>query len=358
MSEPGARRAGPWLLALLVLALPLLLLASLRVGPTTSTTWGDTLQGVLAVLGLAEPLDGAAQVIVELRLWRTLTTAGVGAALAYAGGLVQGLFRNGLAAPSVLGVTGGASLGATLAILALGGGGARLMGLADAGPATVLVPLAGFVGAATAVLVVFLLAAPGGRLSVPTLLLTGVAVNTAIAGLLSLISSLILDDWAVSRAVLSWTFGTLDDRSPYHVLTVWSGLVAAAAVLPFVSWELDLLQGGEDDAAALGVHTGRVRLLCVGAAALAAASAVAVAGQIAFVGLVVPHLCRLVVGRGHRRLLPTCLLGGMVFLLSLELLNHGLLGDRALQPGVVMSLVGGPFFLALLLWHRREVETW
>jgi iron complex transport system permease protein len=354
----ASRRSAKPLAYALVVALPVLLLLSLRVGATGVVDLASALQACLSLLGLADPLPGVHQTILELRLWRTLTTAGVGAALALSGALVQGLFRNGLAAPSVLGVTGGASLGATLAILVLGGSGPALMGVADSGAATLLVPVFGFVGALAAVALVAALAAPGGRLSVPTLLLMGIAVNTCIAGLLSLISSLMLDDWEVSRAILSWTFGTLDDRTGYHALTVWIGLAVAATAIPLVAWELDLLQGGEDDAASLGVNTKRVRVLCIGAASLSAAAAVAVAGQIAFVGLVVPHLVRLLAGRGHRALLPLSLAGGMAFLLALELANHWLLGSSALQPGVAMSLVGGPFFIGLLVFNRREIDSW
>ncbi|MCB9897180.1 MAG: iron ABC transporter permease [Planctomycetes bacterium] len=347
------------LAATLLLLVPLLMLLSLRVGSAGLSDLPTLLRGVLGALGLGDGgLDASQQAIVELRLWRVLTTAGVGAALGLSGALVQGLFRNGLAAPSILGITGGASLGATLAILLLSGYGGALVAVQDAGVLTLLVPLFGFVGALVTVLVVLLLASPGGRISVPSLLLTGIAVNTCVAGLLSLLSSLVLEDWEVSRAVLAWTFGTLDDRAPAHAGTVWLCLAVAASVVPFVAWELDLLQGGEDDARSLGVSTARVRALVVGAAALSAASAVAVAGQIAFVGLVVPHIVRQFAGRAHAAVLPISLLAGADFLLGVDLLNRWLLGAAHLPPGVVMSLVGGPFFLVLLALNRREVETW
>lgn len=354
----------------LVLALPLLVLLSVRVGVTGVLDLSQTIEGVAAALGLGAPLAERSQVIVELRLWHALTAAGVGGALALSGVFIQGLFRNGLAAPSVIGVTGGATLGASAAILLMSGyGPAFLTAAADphgpalatlrhAGLLTLMVPAFGFVGAVGVVFLVAALSSRAGRVSVPTLLLTGIAVNTCIAGVLSLVSSLVLDDWDVSRAIYVWTFGTLADRSVYHVLTVWSGLALAVAVVPFVAWELDLLAGGEEDASSLGVDVKKVRLLSIGAAALAAASAVAVAGQIAFLGLVVPHLLRMLSGARHRSLLPLAIPGGAVFLVGIELLNHAFLANHALRPGVVMSLVGGVFFLCLLGFNRREVDQW
>jgi iron complex transport system permease protein len=353
----GSVRRASLCALLLAAALPPLVLVSLRTGAAGDQPAAVLWQGCCAAFGWAEPLDGPLQVIVELRLWRALVTAGVGAALAFAGALLQGLFRNGLASPSVLGVTGGASLGATLAILVIGGGAPALISV-DATPASALVPAAAFVGAAGAVTLVVLLAGAGGRISAATLLLTGIALNTVLAGVLALLSALALQDWEVSRAILSWSFGTLDDRSFGHVRTVWLGLLPALAVVPFVGWELDLFQAGEDDARSLGVRTARVRALCILASSLATAAAVAVAGQIAFVGLVVPHLVRLLAGRAHRPLLLLSPLAGAVFLLGVECGQRAVLREHALPPGVMLSLIGGPYFLVLLWWHRRELDTW
>jgi iron complex transport system permease protein len=157
---------------------------------------------------------------------------------------------------------------------------------------------------------------------------------------------------------MSWTFGTLDDRSPYHAALVWGGVGVTLALLPLVAYELDLFAGGEEDALALGVNVARVKVLSLIGAALAAASAVAVAGQIAFIGLIVPHLVRLVVGPAHRRLLPLALLGGAVFLLGADLVRGALFAGTNLQPGVIMSILGGPFFLFLLVRNRKVVEGW
>jgi iron complex transport system permease protein len=295
---------------------------------------------------------------VELRIWRALTAAAVGAGLALSGGLIQGMFRNGLASPSLLGVTGGASLGAAAAILLVGGYAPRLVLESGAGAGALLIPLFGFLGALGAVALVSYLASSRGRISVTTLLLVGIAVNMCIAGIFAAIQSVSLENWEVSRAIMAWTFGTLDDRSAVHAATAGGGLLIATLVIPFVALELDLFKGGEEDAQSLGVDTGRVKLLCLVGAALSASAAVAVAGQIAFVGLVVPHLVRLTTGSAHRTLLPLCVLGGAVFLLGTDLLQRAVLGEGAMQPGVMMSLVGGPFFMLLLIRHRREVGAW
>lgn len=341
------------------------LLASLAVILTLSicagSTWlepGVVFRGLLALAGGGAPLDEPLQTIVELRAWRALTAGGVGASLALSGGLIQGLFRNGLASPSLLGVTGGASLGAAIAILLVGGYAPRLVLETGAGVGALLIPVFGFIGALGTVALVAFLASSRGRISVTTLLLVGIAVNMCIAGVFAAIQSISLENWEVSRAIMAWTFGTLDDRSAIHTATAAGGLLLAAAVIPFVGLELDLFKGGEEDAQSLGVDTGRVKLLCLAGAALAASTAVAVAGQIAFVGLVVPHLVRLTSGSRHRALLPLCIVGGAVFLLGTDLLQRALLGEGAMQPGVMMSLVGGPFFMVLLVRHRREVGGW
>ncbi len=356
-----SRLTGGRLGVALVLALPLIVLASVRFG-TTDAVQGlaSVMRGSAAALSLCDPLpDASQQWIVSLRLWRALTAAGVGAALGLSGALVQGLFRNGLASPSVLGITGGASLGAVCAVLVVGGYGPRLV-WTDPGRTSgmLIVPLCAFVGALGAGGLVYALSSTAGRVSIPALLLIGIAINTLTGGVLQLIQVLLIGDWEVSRSILAWTFGTLDDRSGWHVATVWSGCLLAAAVVPYVAWELDLMQGGIEDAQALGVHTTRVRVLALCAAALSASAAVAVAGQIAFVGLVVPHVVRMLSGVTHRTLLPLSALFGAAFLLTADLAQRALLRQYALQPGVMMSLVGGPFFVYLVWRKRREIGLW
>lgn len=357
---PAARRTRRALRAAAVLGLLLAIgvVGSVCVGSTGAWPLGRSLQGVLATLGLAEPLSPGQQTIVGLRLSRSLAALGVGAALALSGGLLQGVFRNELASPSVIGISSGAGLGASLAILALGGF-LPLQALGDFGMgASLLVTGSAFAGALLVGVLVATLSMRGGRVSVPTLLLVGIALNAMIGGLVTAIQAYVLDDADTIRALMSWSFGSISDRSSSQVGLVFVALALALVALPFVARELDLFAGGEDDARALGVDTTRVKIVALAAAALLAAAAVSVAGQIAFLGLVVPHLLRLTVDRSNTVLLPMCLLGGPLFLLGTDLIQRLVLGDRYLPPGVLMSLLGGPFFLFLLLRNRSGIRGW
>lgn len=330
----------------------------MREGASGAFGWGELWRALGACVGLDEPLDGQRQTIARLRLLRALTAGGVGASLALAGAYLQGLYRNALASPSVVGVTAGSLLGGSLAIAVLGGFGPSLALGASGLAAPLFVTLCAFVGAVATSLFVLWLASSGGRLSVPTLLLAGIAANVFIAGALAALQQLTLSDYEVSRAILSWTFGTLDDRAGWQVGLVWSTLALAALAIPFVARELDLFAAGEEDALALGVRVQWVKVGVLLAAALATSAAVSVAGQIAFVGLVVPHVVRRSCGPAHGSLLPLSMGAGAVFLLGCDVLQRAVLGAFALQPGVLMSLIGGPFFLWLLLRQRRELSSW
>jgi heme transport system permease protein len=358
MTGPNRRIAPSLLGAGLCLALAVLAFLSVRVGSTGFLSVRETLEGLGSALGLAAPRATPEQAILELHLWRTLVAIGVGAGLALSGALLQGVFRNGLASPAIIGVTSGAGLGASVAILIVGGYGSSVLLESLGGDAAALVTLLAFGGALAVCAIVTALSTTGGRISVPTLLLTGVAMNLLAGGILAAIQSFALQDLYVAQAILTWTFGTLDDRTGYQAAIVWGGVALAAAAIPFVALELDLFAGGEEDAQTLGVNPTRVKLVALAASALAAAVAVAAAGQIAFVGLVVPHLVRLLTGASHRSLLLLCLVGGPVFLLGCDVLQRWLLGSAALQPGVLMSLIGGPFFIYLLYRNRSTLRGW
>jgi iron complex transport system permease protein len=341
----------------LVFAIPALLLGQLLVGPDRFLSLAELFGGGDTPPDVGQPV---AQ-LVQLRLPPAVNTAAVGASLGLSGALLQGLFRNGLAAPSLIGVTSGAGLGATLATLVLGGYASFLGATTFAARfAPYLVSLSAFVCALAITLSILALAAGAGRgrISAANLLLVGVATNACLASAFAAIQALIKEDYEVGRAVLEWTFGRLDDRAWFHAGIATLGLVPGIAAIPFVATELDLLAGGEDDARTLGVSVDRVRAITLGAAAWTAACAVSAAGQIAFVGLMVPHFVRLLVGSSHRRVLWLAPLVGAVFLLGTDLLLKVLLdGRRQLPPGVMTSLLGAPFLVFLLLRGRRSGEA-
>lgn len=360
----GSRREIQYLPArrvALVLASLLLVFAlgSLGMGASTRIGLPEALRGGLASLGLGEPLPGSLQTIAQLRVYKLLTTIGVGAALALSGALFQGVFRNQLASPSIIGVSAGASLGASLMIILLSGAGSSFFLVERlAGAAPFWISLAAFAGALVSTLVVTMFATTGGRISVPTLLLAGIAVNAIVGGAIAAIQRFAVEEADLMRALMTWTFGRLEDRSGYHVVTIWCGLAIAFLLVPRVASELDLFASGEEDAQSLGVNTGRVKAIALVGGALCAALAVSVAGQIAFVGLITPHILRRLCGPSHRSLLWLCLLGGPVLLVGADFFQYLVVGRAALPPGVVMSLLGGPFFLLLLLRNRSSVEAW
>lgn len=351
--------------------LALLFVVRVQIGTATEFTLSTAtaLQAILEACGILTPtadsLDGAARTVVLGRITDAATTLFVGASLGLSGALLQGLFRNDLASPGLIGVTSGASLGAMVGILVAGGagwgvseqGGTMLQSAAEHAP--LVVTSFAFVGALMTAVFVMALSSRGGRVSVPTLLLIGVAMNACLGGVLAAVQDVLLRvDWQLAQATFGWLFGSLMDRTPQQVGIVAIGTAVSLAVVPFVAHELDLLGSGEETAESLGVSTARTKALVLVGASLSAAAAVAVAGQIAFVGLVVPHVIRVLLGSRHGRVLPLAALGGAAFLLAAETANIAALGRGALRPGIVLSLLGGPFFLALLLRRRRDVATW
>lgn len=303
--------------------------------------------------------DAALATVVRLRLWRGLVVAGTGASLAVSGVLVQGMFRNPLAGPSVLGLTSGAALFAVLTLILMGGAAHKLDLLgADLQLALVGVPAAAFAGALLMAAIVWKLGLAGRRPSIPTTLLLGIALTIVCAGAQQFLQALALPDWEVSRSILVWSFGSFDDRGGVHALIVWGGLAIALAIVPFVARELDLLRGGAQDARALGVDDARISRLALVAAAAAVATSVAVCGQIPFVGLLVPHLARQAFGRSHLRLAWCSALFGAVLLLACDVATRAAGWSGSLPPGVLMALAGGPAFLWLLSRARRETDAW
>lgn len=297
----------------------------------------------LAALLGADPV--ASQIFWQVRLPRVLLAAVLGGALAVAGVVFQALLRNPLADPYVLGVSAGASVGGTTTLLVgLGGAGSLLAGLG---------PTAGaFLGALAALVLVERLATIEGHLAVPTLLLVGVIVNaTAGAVILFLQSLASLEEL---HAVVYFLMGQVPSLGLGRV-GMLALAVLATAVLPLLqARDYNALSLGEETAAQLGVDVDRVKRRSFVAGSLLVALAVSTAGMIGFVGLVVPHLLRLLLGPDHRRLVPAALLAGGTLLVVADLLARTLVAPSELPVGVLTALLGGPFFLYLLRARRGE----
>lgn len=319
-----ARPDLPLLLALLA-GVAVLALASLLLGPR----------------GFGWPTGAAWLILGEIRLPRTILCVLVGGALGLSGAVLQGYLRNPLAEPGIIGVTGGAGLGAVLAIHT---GASSALALA--------LPIGGMLGALAATVLVLLLAGErGGPL---TLILAGVAVSSIATALLSLALSLSQNPFAAVEIVF-WLLGSLADRSLDHVWLAGPFILAGMALLLAQGASLDALSLGEDAAQNLGVDVARVRWLAVAGTALAVGAATAVAGTIGFIGLVVPHLLRPLVGQYPSRLLPASLLGGAMLLTAADIAVRLLTPAGELRLGVLTALLGTPLFLWLVLKTRREI---
>jgi len=364
--RPAFLLAGQGVTARLMIvsaALLALLFAAMVYGASVGSTAipaRDVADALLQYAGVERGVDPASatyRIVTVVRLPGLMVAALVGGALACAGAAMQGLFRNPLADPGIIGVSAGASLGVVIVITQT----AALadLWLFDRGPlSTVLwrVPLAAFVGALLAAGVVYVLSLQRGRTNLAALLLAGVALN-AVLGALTSVLLLRAADFDALRAVLSWLIGSLEGRGWDYFAVAVGPIVLSAALMLLYARDLNLLALGEESAQALGVDVGRLRLVLLALASLMTAAAVSIAGPISFVGLIVPHILRLIIGPDHRVLLPASLLGGAAFLVFADALARSLLAPEQLQVGIVTALAGGPFFLALLWRHRRRIAV-
>ena len=313
-----------------------------------AVTASDVVGSILGWLGINTSLapedpvvDATLQVV---RFPRIVMALAVGAALAVAGTLMQAVFGNPLAEPGVVGVSAGAALGASTAIvfgISAGGGGVALLA---------------FLGGLLATLLVYAVARAGGRTEVVTLLLTGIAINAfAQAGLAFV---LFLADTASREQIVFWQLGSLAGSVWSEVVIVLPVLVLGTIVAVMMAHRLDLLALGERNARHLGVDVEQLRIIAIVLVALLTGVAVAFAGIIAFVGLVVPHIIRMALGPAHRGLLVASAVGGGALLAIADLLTRTVVAGADLPIGMLTALVGGPFFFALLYQQRRRSGGW
>jgi iron complex transport system permease protein len=286
---------------------------------------------------------------LELRFHRSAVAFLGGAALAVAGVMVQGLFRNPLASPSILGTTAGASFGGELVLIGLYAsfGGRAPLGL----PGEMLTPIGCVLGALLSLVIVLSLTPL--RASSVALLLTGFLLSSMFLSLSGLLKSLIQEKWQLLRVMATLSLGSVSGAGPKQ-LALASVLVCGSA-LPAWLWarELDMLMSGEEEATSLGVDVHRLRVWTVVWTAFMTAGAVAVGASVAFVGLIVPHALRHLFGQAHRTLIPAAFLGGGIFLLWCDTLCRALPLRNEIPLSVVTALIGGPIFLRMLARLER-----
>ncbi|GAA2152119.1 iron ABC transporter permease [Actinomadura napierensis] len=346
-SEPRVRgrlRPLPLVAALVLLAVTLL--AGLVVGAA-----GLPFVGILKALADRIPfvhLDSGfstvdENVLFQLRVPRVLMAALVGGMLSMAGAGYQGVFRNPLADPYLLGAAAGAGVGATVVIVLVPG---------DPGYG---VPLAAFAGAILGVAMAYALGSTAGRGNrAATLVLAGVAVSSFLSAVQTFLQQVKAEEL---QRIYSWILGGVGSADWHQLALVAPYSLVSTVVLLAHGRLLDVLSVGDEEAASLGLSAARVRLTVLVAASLATASAVAVSGLIGFVGIVVPHAVRRLAGGSYRVVLPLSLLGGAAFLELADLVARTVIAPGELPLGVVTAFVGGPFFVAVLRASRRQVET-
>ena len=324
----NARRLTGLLVVLLICAGT----ASLSSG-ASDTSLGQALRDLMAGQGIAAR-DRI--VLWDIRLPRLMMGGLIGAALAVSGALLQGLFRNPLADPGIVGVSAGAGLGAVAAIV--------LGGVLPFALGSWLVPMAAFAGAWASTMLLYRVATRQGRTSVATMLLAGIALGAMTSALTGLL--VYFADDTQLRDFTFWTMGSLAGAS-------WEKLIVAA---PLLAPGLNGLALGEAAAGHIGIAVQRVKAMAILTVALATGTAVALSGGIGFVGIIVPHLLRLISGPDHRHLLPNAALLGATGLILADMVSRAVIAPAELPIGIVTAVTGGPFFLWVLLRNRALVD--
>lgn len=344
----GDRSArGRTIQAGLALCLGVVMLVSLGWGAASDI---DVIAALLAKLGMGSASARDMTIIWDIRMPRMVTGALVGAALAVSGAVMQGLFRNPLADPGLVGVSAGAGLGAVSAIVL---GGLLPLGVqAVAGP--YLIPFAAFLGGWASTLVLYRIATSGGRTSVATMLLAGIALGALTGAITGFIVYRATDDQL--RDLTFWGMGSVAGATWIKLMAAGPIIILTLLTAPFLSRALDALALGEPVAVHLGIDVQRMKRIAVMSVAASVGAAVAITGGIGFVGIVVPHLLRLLQGPVHRMLLPNAALLGAIILLVADMISRTVAAPAELPIGIITATLGGPFFLWILLKNRAILE--
>ena len=298
----------------------------------------------LGIAGLGTPDARDLTILLQLRLPRAVAAVLVGSSLAVCGAVMQGLFRNPMASPEILGLSAGGSLGAVAAITA---------GVSAA--SALALPAFTITGALVSALCIYLLSSSRGTTSLLYIVIAGMAISSLFNGLTSALL-LFSREYQVSQFIF-WTMGGLDGRGWPHILASAPILVPGIVVLSLFSRELNLFTVGEEQARSLGMDVETSKRLLLGISAVLTGVAIAVSGPIGFVGLMVPHLVRFLVGPDHRVLLPASALGGALFLVLCDLVGRILIPPLEIRVGIITAILGSPYLLLLIVRIQRRTPV-
>ncbi len=334
------------IVALFFIALILIVLSiySLTVGAIAI----PTMEVIYALIGWQEDFQ-TALVVNEIRLPRLILGVIVGAGLAIAGAAMQGLFRNPLADPGLVGVSSGAAL-AAITVIVLG---STFLSQYVLFWGYFALPVAAFTGGALVTWLIYKIATKNGKTDVGLMLLTGIAINAIAGSAIGLLTYFATD--AELRTLVFWTMGSIANASWQDIIISSIPIGIAVILLPYFARALNAFLMGEDVSAHMGFNVKRLKFAIIAFTALAVGAAVSVSGLIGFVGLVAPHLVRLIIGPDHRWLLPGSAMVGAILVVSSDMIARTVLAPAELPIGIIMAALGGPFFLWLLIQRRSRV---
>jgi iron complex transport system permease protein len=346
MKKGSSELSKPMIMAGLIILLIISMLSAMIMG-AVSIGWKNVIVIILEALPFYEPVSAAEiapvyrDILLQIRIPRVLLAAAVGSSLAVAGAVFQGLFRNPMADPYVIGISSGAALGAVFAMLsgfslALGGFGA--------------VPLFAFAGGITTIILVYSMARVGRAVPVMTLLLAGIAVSAFLSALVSLLTYFAGEKL---HQVIFWMMGGLGGATWHQVRVMIPYALVGYICVSLFSRELNAMLLGEETASNLGVDTEKVKKILLAGASLLVAAAVSTNGIIGFVGLVVPHFVRLIAGPDHRFLIPASALLGGSLLIATDALARIVIAPSELPVGIITALIGAPMFVYLLKKRKK-----
>ena len=283
------------------------------------------------------------KIIWQVRMPRILTSALVGGALAIVGATFQGVFQNSLADPHILGVSSGAALGATVAMLT--GASVSFLGLGTIG-------VFAFLGALITVFLVYKVAGVGGQISTTNMLLTGTAISTMLSSIISLLMTFNREQIA---KVYMWTMGSFSSSTWEKVVFLAVFVMIGTITLVAYSGKLNILMMGEEDAQCLGVDVGKTKTILIITASLLVAASVSVSGIIGFVGLIIPHCVRMICGSDNRKLIPYVFFIGAIFLVFCDTLARTIAAPTEIPVGIITAIFGAPYFVLLVATRKRKI---